>query len=94
MHQASPPLTVLAGVCAADGGHGGAPGHDQLVGVALVVGGLGLGEDQVVHVEPGITRKVRRDMEDCQGSGFRCSGKLRKGRNKDKGEKTNRIQKF
>ena len=61
MHQASPPLTVLAGVGAADGGHGGAPGHDQLVGVALVVGGLGLGEDQVVHVEPGITREVRRD---------------------------------
>ena len=84
-----PPLTVLAGVCAADGGHGGAPGHDQLVRVALVVGGLGLGEDHVVHVEPGITSEVRsgrgEETRDCQGSGFRCSGKLRKGRNKDKG---------
>ena len=73
-----PPLTVLAGVCAADGGHGGAPGHDQLVRVALVVGGLGLGEDHVVHVEPGITSEVRsgrgEETRDCQGSGFRCSG--------------------
>ena len=46
-------LTVLSGVGAADGWHGGAPGHDQLVSVALVVRGLRRGEDQVVQVEPG-----------------------------------------
>ena len=54
-----PPLTVLAGVGAADGGHRGAPRHDQLVGAALVVGGLGLGEDHVVHVKPGDDDVVR-----------------------------------
>ena len=52
------PLTVLSGVGAADGGHGGSPRHYELVRVALVVGGLGLGEDHVVHVEPGM-RSVR-----------------------------------
>ena len=51
-------LTVLAGVGAAHGGHGGSPRHYELVRVALVVGGLGLGEDHVVHVEPGM-RSVR-----------------------------------
>ena len=51
-----PLLTVLAGVGPTDGGHGGAARHDQLIRAALVVGGLGLGEDHVVHVEPGMTR--------------------------------------
>ena len=51
-------LTVLSGVGAADGGHGGSARHYELVRVALVVGGLGLGEDHVVHVEPGM-RSVR-----------------------------------
>ena len=51
-------LTVLSGVGAADGGHGGSPRHYELVRVALVVGGLGLGEDHVVHVEPGMRSEV------------------------------------
>ena len=58
------PLTVLSGVGAADGGHGGSAGHDELVRVALVVGGLGLGEDHVVHVEPGM-----RSVRSAQGGG-------------------------
>ena len=52
-----PLLTVLASVGPTDGGHGGATRHYQLIRVALVVGGLGLGEDHVVHVKPGMTRR-------------------------------------
>ena len=47
---------MLAGVSPTDGGHGGAARHNQLIGDALVVEGLGLGEDHVVHVEPEMTR--------------------------------------
>ena len=82
------PLTVLSGVGAADGGHGGSPRHYELVRVALVVGGLGLGEDHVVHVEPGMRslRSAQGGGGSGPGSGFRCSGKLRKGQEKDKGK--------
>ena len=75
------PLTVLSGVGAADSGHGGSAGHDELVRVALVVGGLGLGEDHVVHVEPGMrsVRSIQGGGGSGPGSGFRCSWKLRRG---------------
>ena len=79
---------MLSSVGAAYGGHGGSAGHDELVRVALVVGGLRLGEDHVVHVEPGMrsVRSAQGGGGSGPGSGFRCSGKLRKGRKKDKGK--------
>ena len=68
-------LTVLSGVGAADGGHGGSPRHNELVRVALVVGGLGLGEDHVVHVKPGMRTEVSTGQGKVQvlvlGSGVR-----------------------
>ena len=72
---------MLSGVGAADSGHGSSTRHDELVRVALVVGGLRLGEDHVVHVEPGMrsVRSAQGGGGSGPGSGFRCSGKLRKG---------------
>ena len=45
-------LTVNSGVGAADGGDGRAAGDDELVVLALVVGGLRLRQHHVVEVEP------------------------------------------
>ena len=45
-------LTVLSSVSSTYCWDRSTPGHNQLVRVTLVVGGLRLGEDQVVHVKP------------------------------------------
>ena len=49
-----------AGIGAADGRYGGPAGHDELVALALVVGGVGLGQHHVLHVKPSARDNVNR----------------------------------